>query len=160
MRPHADAAGSRRVVRGSTVDGHHNGGPRRELAPRVHPDLQRSGIDAVAPDVWHPGRRWIEHLQLGREDRALLAGPDATAPTTTVSAIMGRPGDHGFYTSPVTIDLSATDPDDDPSSLTTRFRVNGAPFAAGNPITLADDGIYTSSTSRPTRPATSSRRIR
>jgi hypothetical protein len=75
------------------------------------------------------------------EDRALLA--DVTAPTTTVSAIMGRPGDNGFYTSPVTIDLSATDPDDAPSSLTTQFRVNDAPFAAGNTITLANDGIYT-----------------
>jgi hypothetical protein len=73
------------------------------------------------------------------EDRALLS--DMTPPTTTAS-VMGQLGQNGYYTSPVTIDFSATDPDNPSSSLTTEFSVNGAAFVTGSMVTLSHDGIY------------------
>jgi hypothetical protein len=85
-------------------------------------------------------RRW--HPEVAPlEDRKLLA-TDVTAPVTA-AAVVGTLGTNGFYRGPVTINLSATDPDDAPSALTTAFSVNGSPFAAGNAVSLTNDGIYT-----------------
>ncbi|SIO35652.1 hypothetical protein SAMN05444166_4053 [Singulisphaera sp. GP187] len=69
------------------------------------------------------------------EGRALLS----TAPTTTAS-IMGQAGANGYYVSPVTIDLTATEPNVTPASLTTMYRVNNGPFTAGNQVVLTEDG--------------------
>jgi hypothetical protein len=48
-------------------------------------------------------------------------GPlDTTAPTTTINLSPAQPnGQNGWYTSPVTVSVMATDPDDDASTLTT-----------------------------------------
>lgn len=69
------------------------------------------------------------------EGRALLS----TAPTTTAS-IMGQAGANGYYVSPVTIALKATEPNVSPASLTTMYRVNNGPFATGNQVVLAENG--------------------
>lgn len=69
------------------------------------------------------------------EGRALLS----TAPTTTAS-ILGQAGTNGYYTSPVTIVLTATEPNVPPTALTTMYRVNNGPFTAGNQVALSDNG--------------------
>src|SRR5690242_13445165 len=73
------------------------------------------------------------------EDRKLLS--EMTAPTTTANAV-GSLGSNGYYTSPVTIQFSATDPDDPSASLTTKFRVNNGALTVGSSVTLTGDGVY------------------
>src|SRR5690242_20730525 len=102
---------------------------------RLRPTSPRAGRGGRATR-----RRPLEVALL--EDRLLLASPDTTAPTTA-AAIVGTLGNGGTYVSPVTINLTATDPDDDSSTLTTQFSVNGAPFQAGNTISLSNNGTDT-----------------
>ncbi len=83
---------------------------------------------AAAPGDWAPA---IDRL----EGRALLS----TAPTTTAS-IMGQAGANGYYVSPVTIALTATEPNVPPAALTTMYRVNHGPFTTGNLVILTEDG--------------------
>ena len=84
--------------------------------------------------------RTLEVLNL--EGRTLLAAPDVTAPVT-VAAVSGNLGDNGFYTGPVTVRLSATDPDDAASTLVTQYSLNGSPFVNGTSIPLTADGSDT-----------------
>lgn len=83
-------------------------------------------------------RRFVSEVAL-LEERRLLS--DVTAPTTAANPV-GTLGLNGYYTGPVTVNLSATDVDDAASSLKTEFRVNGGPLTAGNTINLTDDGTY------------------
>jgi hypothetical protein len=68
---------------------------------------------------------------------------DSTPPTTTAS-ITGTPGNNGWYRGPVTLTLSATDPDDDPSTLNSSYSTDGGrtwqPYSS--PVTFADDAKY------------------
>jgi hypothetical protein len=81
-------------------------------------------------------------LEVGRlEQRALLA--DLTAPTTVVASEIGTHGANGWFVSPVTVNFSATDPDNTPAQLTTFFRVNGGAQQTGTRLTLANNGIFT-----------------
>jgi len=76
------------------------------------------------------------------EGRMLLAGPgDMTAPVT-VAILSGVAGHDGYFRSPVTVDLLATDVDDPANTLTTYSRINGGPLVPRNIISLAKDGIY------------------
>jgi len=77
------------------------------------------------------------------EGRLLMAGPgDVTAPVT-VASLVGTLGQDGYYRGPVTANFSATDVDDPSNTLTTFSSVNGGTPAAGNSVTLTNDGIYT-----------------
>lgn len=71
---------------------------------------------------------------------------DTTAPTTT-SAMSGKSGTNGWYRGPVTLDLTANDPDNPASALTTSYSTNGGAtwqtYQPANPPTLNADGHYT-----------------
>jgi len=75
----------------------------------------------------------------GLESRTLLSGPDV--PTTTAQ-VSGTLGQNGFYVSPVTVNLTATDSSYPANALTTDYSVNGAAFAQGTSIPLTGDGSY------------------
>lgn len=69
----------------------------------------------IRPTQRVPRRSWRLEPAVDRlEGRALLS----TAPTTTAS-IMGQAGTNGYYISPVTIALTATEPNVSPTSLAT-----------------------------------------
>src|SRR5215218_4028146 len=80
------------------------------------------GVDRRGPGASRRLRRLAPEV-LALEGRALLAA----APTTTAT-LVGPLGNNGFYTGPVTVNLTATDPDSPSSSLTTQFRVNNGPL--------------------------------
>ncbi|MBV9280686.1 MAG: hypothetical protein JOZ41_11430 [Chloroflexi bacterium] len=85
-------------------------------------------------------------------------GPDTTAPTTTISLTPAQPsGQNGWYTGPVTVSVSAADPDDAASTLTTRCVLDPAtapasfadlpsgtcPYAASGGASVSGDGKHT-----------------
>jgi hypothetical protein len=61
------------------------------------------------------------------------------APTTTAT-VSGHQGWNGYYTSPVTVNLAASETNVPPSSLTTEYSVNNGPFVTGNQIELNQSG--------------------
>jgi hypothetical protein len=103
----------------------------------------RTGL--AAPETRSSVRRSCRcEVEVGPlEERALLSGPgDVTAPTTTAAVVRGTLGTNNFYTTPVTIRLSATDPDDAASTLTTFYRIDNGALVTGNVLMLGD-GVHT-----------------
>lgn len=54
--------------------------------------------------------------------------------------VVGPTGQNGYYLGPVTIDLTASEANVPPSSLTTQYSVNNGPLTTGNHIVLTDNG--------------------
>jgi len=79
---------------------------------------------------------------VGRLEGRLLLSVDTTPPTTTPVVVSGHLGSNGFYTTPIKVDLKATDPDDPASSLTTFYQVDHGPVVRGNVLTLGN-GVHT-----------------
>jgi hypothetical protein len=77
-------------------------------------------------------------LEVGRLEGRMLLATDITAPTTTATVIRGHLGNNDFYTTPVAIRLSATDPDNASSTLKTYYEVDNGPLTRGNSLTLGD----------------------
>jgi N-acetylneuraminic acid mutarotase len=81
-----------------------------------------------------------------------FTGKDTTAPTTTISLSPAQPtGQNGWYTGPVTVSVSATDPDDAASTLTTRCALDPTtkptsfadPQMGSCPSSVSTDGTHT-----------------
>ena len=68
-----------------------------------------------------------------------------TTPPTTTAALSGPEGSPGWYVGPVTVTLSATDPDDDPATLVTTYSLDCGPTATydpANPLVVSGDGLH------------------
>ena len=69
--------------------------------------------------------------------------PDTAPPTTTATLTPASPnGANGWYTGPVAIQFSATDPDSDPSTLQTNVQVDGGPAQVTTSVTVASNGTH------------------
>jgi hypothetical protein len=78
-------------------------------------------------------------------DPPVPATIDTTAPTTTAT-LSGSAGAHGWFTGPVTVTLTSTDPDNPPTDLTTTYQLDGGPTTTYNPaqpLIIAADGVHT-----------------
>jgi len=90
---------------------------------------------ALAP----PSRRARRlNPEVGELEGRLLLSVDTTAPVTRAVVVAGRLGTNHFYTTPVTIALKATDPDDAPSTLTTFYKVDRGGYVQGNTVRLGN----------------------
>ncbi|HET6383704.1 MAG TPA: hypothetical protein VFJ58_09955 [Armatimonadota bacterium] len=77
---------------------------------------------------------------------AFLLSPfnDNTAPTTTVALNPSSPnGTNGWYTVPVGLQFTATDPDDASATLTTSVSFDGAAAQATTTLNVSGDGLHT-----------------
>jgi hypothetical protein len=87
-----------------------------------------------------------------------FTGKDTTAPTTTISLSPAQPnGQNGWYTGPVTVSVSATDPDDAATTLTTRCvldpttkptsfadpQMGSCQYAVSGGASVSADGVHT-----------------
>jgi parallel beta-helix repeat protein len=101
--------------------------------------------DWTSPDNNHDGFVDNPYIFTGGQDGlpwTTLHGWDALAPTTTMS-LSGTAGNNGWYTSAVTVALSATDNSGGSGVRTTESRLDGGPwttYAAPFPITT--DGSH------------------
>lgn len=76
----------------------------------------------------------------GRALMSTLPTTTSTVPTTTAD-VMGHRGANGYYTSPVTVNLSANEANVPSSSLSTEYSINNGPPTAGNHIFLSQNGV-------------------
>ena len=70
---------------------------------------------------------------------------DTTAPSTT-AALSGPVGQNGWFKGPVTVTLTATDPDNSTADLTTLYSIDGGSFTEYNPAQppiITEDGVHT-----------------
>src|SRR5262249_36995735 len=66
-----------------------------------------------------------------------------TTPPTTKASLAGAAGSNGWYVGPVTVTLSATDPDDPSSKLVITSRLDSGPYKTYSaPFTVAADGLH------------------
>ncbi len=68
-------------------------------------------------------------------------GTDITPPMTTAT-LLGHHNHNGIYSGPVTVVLTAQDPDDQPSDLTIHYRIDGGPWQTDLPPVLSDNGQH------------------
>ncbi|HET6383807.1 MAG TPA: chitobiase/beta-hexosaminidase C-terminal domain-containing protein [Armatimonadota bacterium] len=100
------------------------------------------GINAVAQVTGYS-------LSTSGNYHALVTTPapaqsDTSAPTTTASLDPGTPdGKNGWYTTPVTVTLTATDPDGADDVAATHYTLDGGTSASySGPITVSGDAVH------------------
>jgi VCBS repeat-containing protein len=85
----------------------------------------------------------LEDLVLPSTVGPLVGATDTTAPVTTAS-LQGTAGTNGTYLGPVTVTLSATDPDDAASTLSTSYTIDGGTAQKYTaPFTISSNGAHT-----------------
>lgn len=80
-------------------------------------------------------------LELTPLEGRLLLATDMTAPVTTATVVSGTLGNNGFYKTPITVDLNASD-SDSPTGLSTFYNIDGGSFVSGNTLSLGN-GVHT-----------------
>jgi len=93
----------------------------------------------------HTVYAWLRDGAGNADHRTAVALPDAlwydgTSPVTTVKR-SGTPGARGWYVSPVTFELSATDATSGLASL--RYRIDDGPWQTGTTFVVNRDGTHT-----------------
>jgi hypothetical protein len=77
---------------------------------------------------------------------AVQGPPVETTPPTTTANVSGSVGTAGWYVGPVTVTLSASDPDQAPTSLITTYRLDGGPsttYDPAHPLVIATNSVHT-----------------
>ena len=77
------------------------------------------------------------------EGRALLSMPGTAMVPMTAAILNGVAGQNGYFRSPVTVTLVASDPGVPANMLSTFYRVNAGPYVAGHTVLLNHDGAFT-----------------
>jgi hypothetical protein len=93
----------------------------------------------TAPD----GNLWF--LDTGNNIvKAVLSQITDTSPPTTTPSLSGPMGNNGWYTGPVTVILSATDPDGPADVAATYYILDGGPQQTyTDPFPVSGDGVHT-----------------